>query len=138
MTVSSQTTSSHMFGVSAQEHGDARRASTSFDSPARSFRDDDADHVREEHVRCQRDDAEVTRIQDLIRGCPAQAKVADCRARRDGRIHEPVSFQSNQKCISPYRRFAEAIDTNVLGQKRITDQLSGVRDALKIIDMTER
>jgi len=28
-----------------------------------------------------------------------------------------------------YREFAEAIDTNVLRQKRITDQLRGVRDA---------
>jgi len=39
-------------------------------------RDQGADTVAEAHVRAGNDDAEVTQLRDLIRGCPTQAKLA--------------------------------------------------------------
>jgi len=119
---------------SAQEHGDARRAIDLFRLAGEIARDDDADHVREEHVRAANDDAEVTRIQDLIRGCPTQAKVAIAALAAMDEYTNQSHFKATEM-YQVYREFAEAIDTNVLGQKRITDQLREY-ETLKIIDMT--
>ncbi|WP_049934638.1 Cdc6/Cdc18 family protein [Haloplanus natans] len=119
---------------SAQEHGDARRAIDLFRLAGEIARDDDADHVREEHVRAANDDAEVTRIQDLIRGCPTQAKVAIAALAAMDEYTNQSQFKATEM-YQVYREFADAIDMNVLGQKRITDQLREY-ETLKIIDMT--
>ncbi|KTG11035.1 orc1/cdc6 family replication initiation protein [Haloprofundus marisrubri] len=119
---------------SAQEHGDARRGLDLFRLAGEVARDDDADQVREEHVHAANDDAEVTRIQDLIRGCPTQAKVAIAALAALDEFTEHSHFKATQM-YRVYRDFAEAIGMTVLGQKRITDQLREY-ETLKIIDMT--
>ncbi|SIS21093.1 AAA family ATPase [Natronorubrum thiooxidans] len=118
---------------SAQEHGDARRAIDLFRLAGEVARDNDAEMVREEHVRVANDDAEVTRIQDLIRGCPTQAKIAIAALAAMDEFTNQSSFKATEM-YQVYRTFAEAINTNVLGQKRITDQLREY-ETLKIIDM---
>ncbi len=79
------------------------------------------------------DDAEVTRIQDLIRGCPTQAKIAIAALATMDEFTDRSAFKATEM-YRVYRAFAEAIDTNVLGKKRITDQLREY-ETLKIIDM---
>lgn len=123
-----------VLGVSVREHGDARRAIDLFRPAGEIARDDDSDHVSEEHVRAANDDAEVTWIQDLIRGCPTQAKIAIAALA----AMDEFTDQSHVKATETYRvyrEFANALDTNVLGQKRITDQLREY-ETLKTIDMT--
>lgn len=119
---------------SAQEHGDARHAIDLFRLAGEIARDDDADQVREEHVRAANDDAEVTQIQDLIRGCPTQAKIAIAALAAIDKFKNQSHFKATEM-YQVYREFATATDTNVLGQKRITDQLREY-ETLKIIDMT--
>lgn len=118
---------------SAQEHGDARRALDLFRLAGEVARDGDADQVHEDHVRAANDDAEVTRIQDLIRGCPTQAKIAIAALAAMDEFTDRSHFKATEM-YRVYREFAEAIDTNVLGQKRITDQLREY-ETLRIIDM---
>ncbi len=119
---------------SAQEHGDARRAIDLFRLAGEVARENDADLVREEHVRVANDDAEVTRIQDLIRGCPTQAKIAIGALATMDEFTDRSAFTATE-LYRVYRAFAESIDANVLGKKRITDQLREY-ETLKIIDMT--
>jgi cell division control protein 6 len=119
---------------SAQEHGDARRALDLFRLAGEVARDADGDQVREEHVRAANDDAEVTRVQDLIRGCPTQAKIAIAALAAMDEFTTQSHFKATEM-YQVYRVFAESIGTNVLGQKRITDQLREY-ETLKIIDMT--
>lgn len=119
---------------SAQEHGDARRALDLFRLAGEVARDDDAEQVRGEHVRTANDDAEVTRIQDLIRGCPTQAKIAIAALAAMDEFTNHSQFKA-AAMYQVYRMFAEAIGMKVLGQKRITDQLREY-ETLKIIDMT--
>ena len=119
---------------SAQEHGDARRALDLFRLAGEVARDADVDQVREEHVRAANDDAEVTRVQDLIRGCPTQAKIAIAALAAMDEFTNQSHFKATEM-YRVYRTFAESIGTNVLGQKRITDQLREY-ETLKIIDMT--
>lgn len=119
---------------SAQEHGDARRAIDLFRLAGEVARGDDTDQVLEEHVRTANDDAEVTRIQDLIRGCPTQAKIAIAALAAMDEFTGQSYFKATEM-YRVYREFAESIDVNVLGQKRITDQLREY-ETLKIIDMT--
>lgn len=119
---------------SAQEHGDARRAIDLFRLAGEVARSEDADEVREEHVRSANDDAEVTRIRDLIRGCPTQAKIAIAALAAMDEFTDQSHFKATE-LYRVYREFAESIDANVLGQKRITDQLREY-ETLKIIDMT--
>ncbi|MFH5801736.1 Cdc6/Cdc18 family protein [Haladaptatus sp. CMAA 1911] len=119
---------------SAQEHGDARRALDLFRLAGEVARDADGDQVREEHVRAANDDAEVTRVQDLIRGCPTQAKIAIAALAAMDEFTNQSHFKATEM-YQVYRIFAESIGTNVLGQKRITDQLREY-ETLKIIDMT--
>ncbi|WP_227355938.1 Cdc6/Cdc18 family protein [Haladaptatus salinisoli] len=118
---------------SAQEHGDARRALDLFRLAGEVARDADVDQVREEHVRAANDDAEVTRVQDLIRGCPTQAKIAITALAAMDEFTNQSHFKATEM-YRVYRKFAESIGTNVLGQKRITDQLREY-ETLKIIDM---
>lgn len=119
---------------SAQEHGDARRALDLFRLAGEVARDADVDQVHEEHVRAANDDAEVTRVQDLIRGCPTQAKIAIAALASMDEFTNQSHFKATEM-YRVYRTFAESIGTNVLGQKRITDQLREY-ETLKIIDMT--
>jgi cell division control protein 6 len=118
---------------SAQEHGDARRALDLFRLSGEVARDGDANQVREEHVRAANDDAEVTRIQDLIRGCPTQAKIAIAALAVMDEFTNQSYFKATEM-YHVYREFAKSIDANVLGQKRITDQLREY-ETLKIIKM---
>jgi len=119
---------------SAQEHGDARRALDLFRLAGEIARDADADEVHEDHVRSANDDAEVTRIQDLIRGCPTQAKIAIAALAAMDEFSNRSHFKATEM-YRIYRLFAESIDANILGKKRITDQLREY-ETLKIIDMT--
>lgn len=119
---------------SAQEHGDARRAIDLFRLAGEVARDNDADQVLEEHVRTANDDAEVIRIRDLIRGCPTQAKIAIAALAAIDEFTNQSYFKATEM-YRVYWEFAEAIGANVLGQKRITDQLREY-ETLKIIDMT--
>lgn len=107
---------------SAQEHGDARRALDLFRLAGEVARGDGADLVREEHVRAANDDAEVTRLQDLIRGCPTQAKIAIAGLAAIDEFTNKSRFTATQM-YRVYRAFAEAIGAKILSQKRITDQL---------------
>jgi cell division control protein 6 len=118
---------------SAQEHGDARRALDLFRLAGEVARDDDADQVQEAHVRAANDDAEVTRIQDLIRGCPTQAKIAIAALAAMDEFTAESYFKATEM-YRVYRLFAESIDMTVLGQKRITDQLREY-ETLKIVDI---
>jgi cell division control protein 6 len=118
---------------SAQEHGDARRALDLFRLAGEVARDADAAQVREEHVRAANDDAEVTRIQDLIRGCPTQAKIAIAALAAMAEFTDQSYFKATEM-YRVYRAFAQAIDVDTLGQKRITDQLREY-ETLKIIDI---
>ncbi|WP_135823728.1 Cdc6/Cdc18 family protein [Halorussus ruber] len=118
---------------SAQEHGDARRALDLFRLSGEIARDEDADEVREEHVRSANDDAEVTRIRDLIRGCPTQAKIAIASLAAMDEFTDRSYFKATEM-YRVYRAFAQAINVDELGQKRITDQLREY-ETLKIIDM---
>lgn len=119
---------------SAQEHGDARRAIDLFRLAGEIARDSDEPLVREEHVRAANDDAEVTRIRDLIRGCPTQAKIAIGALAAMDEFTSHSHFKATEM-YRVYRQFAESIDVNVLGQKRITDQLREY-ETLNLIDMT--
>lgn len=118
---------------SAQEHGDARRAIDLFRLAGEVARDNDANVVQEEHVRAANDDAEVTRIQDLIRGCPTQAKIAIAALAAMDEFTAHTHFKATEM-YQVYRDFADSIDVKTLGQKRITDQLREY-ETLKIIDM---
>lgn len=118
---------------SAQEHGDARRAIDLFRLAGEVARDSDAKTVDEEHVRAANDDAEVTRIQDLIRGCPTQAKIAIAALSAMDHFSDRSYFKATEM-YRLYREFAVSIGVNVLGQKRITDQLREY-ETLNIIDM---
>jgi len=118
---------------SAQEHGDARRALDLFRLSGEIARDEDADEVLEEHVRSANDDAEVTRIRDLIRGCPTQAKIAIASLAAMDEFTDRSYFKATEM-YRVYRAFAQAINVDELGQKRITDQLREY-ETLKIIDM---
>ncbi|WP_158055608.1 Cdc6/Cdc18 family protein [Halorussus halophilus] len=118
---------------SAQEHGDARRAIDLFRLAGEIARDEDAAKVTEPHVRSANDDAEVTRIRDLIRGCPTQAKIAIAALAAMDEFTDQSYFRATEM-YRVYRAFAESIDADVLGQKRITDQLREY-ETLKIIDM---
>ncbi len=118
---------------SAQEHGDARRALDLFRLSGEIARDEDAEKVRENHVRSANDDAEVTRIRDLIRGCPTQAKIAIAALAAMDEFTDRSYFKATEM-YRVYRVFASAIDVDELGQKRITDQLREY-ETLKIIDI---
>ena len=118
---------------SAQEHGDARRAIDLFRLAGEVARDDDATQVCENHVRAANDDAEVTRIRDLIRGCPMQAKIAIAALAALDELTDRSYFKATEM-YRVYREFALAIDADALGKKRITDQLREY-ETLKIIDI---
>jgi len=118
---------------SAQEHGDARRGIDLFRLAGEVAREADAETVREEHVRSANGDAEVTRLRDLIRGCPAQAKIAIAALAAMEEFTTRSYFKATEM-YRVYKAFAEAIDVDPLGQKRITDQLREY-ETLKVIDI---
>ncbi len=117
----------------AQEHGDARRAIDLLRLAGEVARDQGAESVREEHVRAANDDAEVTRLRDLIRGCPTQAKIAMAAIAAMDYWSDQSYFKATEM-YRVYRTFAQSIDIDPLGQKRITDQLREY-ETLKVIDM---
>ena len=117
----------------AQEHGDARRAIDLLRLAGEVARDEGADQVTEDHVRAANDDAEVTRLRDLIRGCPTQAKIAMGALAAMEYFTERSYFRATEM-YRVYRTFAETINADPLGQKRITDQLREY-ETLKIVDM---
>lgn len=119
--------------LAAQEHGDARKAIDLFRLAGEIARDQGADKVLEEHARSANKDAEVTRIRDLIRGVPTQAKIALAALASLDEFTDRSYFSATEM-YRVYRTFAQAIDADALGQKRITDQLREY-DTLKIIDM---
>ena len=84
-------------------------------------------------MRSANDDAEVTRLRDLIRGCPTQAKIAIAALATMEEFTTGSYFKATEM-YRVYRSLAEAIDVDPLGQKRITDQLREY-ETLEIIDM---
>lgn len=76
----------------------------------------------------------MTRIRDLIHGSPTQAKIA-IAALAALTEFTSQSYVKATELYRVYRLFADAIGVDVLGQKRITDQLREY-ETLKFIDMT--
>jgi cell division control protein 6 len=119
--------------LSAQEHGDARKGINLFRLTGEVAREDNAEVITEQHVRTADVDAEVTRIKDLLHGTPTQTKIAIAALAAMDELTNEDYFPS-KAMYDIYRYFAESIDANVLGHKRILDQLREY-DTLQILDM---
>lgn len=78
--------------------------------------------VYEEHVRHARERIEMSRVIDVVKTLPLQAKIVlssviRCRGRNKRRIHSGVVYNM-------YRRLCTYAGVNVLTQRRVTDFIS--------------
>lgn len=113
--------------LSAQEHGDARRAITILRKAGKLASRQNADQLTETHVRAAADYADADRVQELLRGTPLQAKVALFALSALG-VYSPQQIHTSPNVYRMYMVIANHIDVNRLSQRRVTDFLKEHRD----------
>jgi cell division control protein 6 len=119
-------------GLSAQEHGDARKAIDILRNAGRIARKSDAEMVREEHVRAAQEKTQVDRFQELLEGVPTQAKaiLLSLTALTEQR---PAQEFASKQIYQSYLRIADEIDLDPLSERRLREILQEL-DFLNIIE----
>ncbi|MFC6723854.1 Cdc6/Cdc18 family protein [Halobium palmae] len=117
--------------LSAQEHGDARKAIDIFRHAGRIARDERSKEVSEKHVRAGKKRAEMNRFEELIRGTPTQGKatllaISLMTQRTDDDTH------STRSVYQAYERIANEIGLDCLSERRVGELLDEL-DFLNVI-----
>jgi cell division control protein 6 len=121
--------------LSAQEHGDARKAIDTLRNAGRIAREERSQSVTKSHVRQGKERAELNRFNELLRGTPQQGKAVLLalallteQTDEDGHstqriyeVYESLTAELDMKCLSE-RRVGELLDEqaflNVIQSKR--------------------
>jgi cell division control protein 6 len=115
----------------AQEHGDARRALDLLRTAGELSERSQEDLVREEHVRKAQEKIELNRIVEAVRTLPQQSKIillSIILLEERG-----VSNVNTGEVFNEYKSVCNAIDVDVLTQRRVTDLISEL-DMLGIVN----
>lgn len=119
-------------GLSAQEHGDARRAIQLFWSAGEVARTRGQSEVTENHVRTADQNVDVIRVHETLAGAPEHCKLAlTALALLDG-ITEYSSFKA-KTVYEVYVFLAEETGVDQLSLKRVSDLLRDY-DTIRLID----
>lgn len=113
--------------LSAQEHGDARRAITILRKAGKLASRRNADQVTETHIRAAADYADADRVKELLRGTPLQAKVA-LFALSALCVYSPKQIHTSPNIYRMYMVISNQISVDRLSQRRVTDFLKEHRD----------
>lgn len=108
--------------LSAQEHGDARKAMRLFRTSGEIADREYADEVREEHVRNAQDKLEKDRFRDFLEGTPTQMKAA-CLAIATKSLFTTDDYIITGELYETYRGITDKIDMAVIGIRRFRDIL---------------
>jgi cell division control protein 6 len=115
----------------AQEHGDARRALDLLRTAGELAERSQADRVEESDVRQAQDKIELDRVVEVVRTLPTQSKIvlfSITLLEKHG-----VDAINTGEVFNIYKRLCEAIDADVLTQRRVTDLISEL-DMLGIVN----
>jgi cell division control protein 6 len=115
----------------AQEHGDARRALDLLRTAGELAERSQANCVDEDHVRKAQDKIELDRVVEVVRTLPTQSKIVlfSTILLEDNGVHNI----NTGEVYNIYKRLCEALDTDVLTQRRVTDLISEL-DMLGIVN----
>ena len=115
----------------AQEHGDARRALDLLRTAGELAEREQAGLVDEAHVRHAQEKIELDRVVEVVRTLPTQSKLV---------LFSIISLEKNGvhnintgEVYNVYKQLCEAIDADVLTQRRVTDLISEL-DMLGIVN----
>jgi cell division control protein 6 len=115
----------------AQEHGDARRALDLLRTAGELAERTQAETIQEEHVRKAQEKIELNRIVEAVRTLPQQSKVILLSIiKLEQRDVNPIN---TGEVFNEYKRICQAIDCDVLTQRRVTDLISEL-DMLGIVN----
>ena len=117
--------------LAAQEHGDARKAIDILRNAGRIAKKENADSVRESHVRAGKEKAEMDRFSELIDGAPAQAK-AILFALTLLTEQEGQEAFTTERIYELYSSIATEIGMDVLSERRAQELLKE-QDFLNVI-----
>ena len=106
----------------AQEHGDARKAIDILRHAGEVAYEDDAEKVREEHVRQAQQHAEKDRFRELVNGAPTQAKAA-LLALTELSVNSDDDAFLTSRVYDQYEQICEYLDMDVLSVRRFRDIL---------------
>ncbi|GGL30182.1 cell division control protein Cdc6 [Halarchaeum grantii] len=106
----------------AQEHGDARKAIDILRHAGEVAFEEEADTVREHHVRQAQQHAEKDRFRELVSGAPTQAKAA-LLALTELSINASGDAFLTSQVYDQYERVCEFLDMDVLSVRRFRDIL---------------
>ncbi|WP_435097306.1 orc1/cdc6 family replication initiation protein [Halarchaeum sp. P4] len=106
----------------AQEHGDARKAIDILRHAGEVAFEEEADTVRESHVRQAQQHAEKDRFRELVSGAPTQAKAA-LLALTELSINASEDAFLTSQVYDQYERVCEFLDMDVLSVRRFRDIL---------------
>ena len=104
----------------AQEHGDARRAIDILRHAGEVAYEDDAEKVREEHVRQAQQHAEKDRFRELVNGAPTQAKAA-LLALTELTINSADDAFLTSRVYDQYEQICTHLDVDTLSVRRFRD-----------------
>lgn len=108
--------------LSAQEHGDARKAMRLFRRAGEIAEKEQADKVREEHVREAQDKIAVDRFEDFLANAPQQMKAAVLVVCSHAKYSDD-EFSKTLDLYDSYQELAQAIDMETIGLRRFRDIL---------------
>jgi cell division control protein 6 len=115
----------------AQEHGDARRALDLLRTAGELAERTQADRIQEDHVRQAQEKIELNRIVEAVRTLPQQSKIILLSIiKLEERDVNPIN---TGEAFNEYKRICQAIDCDVLTQRRVTDLISEL-DMLGIVN----
>ncbi|UPV76629.1 orc1/cdc6 family replication initiation protein (plasmid) [Halorussus limi] len=115
----------------AKEHGDARKAMSTFRNAGKVAREQDKEKVTEEHVYAGKERAEMDRFNELIRGTPPQGKaillaLTLLTEKTDSDGH------STRSIYNAYEQITGQIDMDCLSERRVGELLEE-QDFLNVI-----
>lgn len=106
----------------AQEHGDARKAIDTLRYAGEVAHQNDAEVVKEEHVRQAQQEAEKERFRELIGSAPTQAKIALFALSNLTTEHDEDSFITS-RVYDEYEDICRELDVDSLSGRRFRDTL---------------
>ncbi|MXV61775.1 AAA family ATPase [Natronorubrum sp. JWXQ-INN-674] len=106
----------------AQEHGDARKAINILRHAGEVAYEEEAEMVREEHVRQAQQHAEKDRFRELVNGAPTQAKAA-LLALTELSVNASDDAFLTSRVYDQYERICGHLDIDTLSVRRFRDIL---------------
>lgn len=112
--------------LSAQEHGDARKAIDILRNAGELAEKHGDDYVGEEHARAAKEKAEIDRFNELVRGVPTQAKAVLFALATLTDTGAKDAFTTSE-VHERYEQICDVIDMNVLSHQRVYELLNEQR-----------